>query len=181
MVRRNEENAGPEAMRAATGHDHVEWREILAAAGAMDWSHQQTASWLREEHGLDGWWAQGVTVDFEQARKGRLPGMQSDGTFSTSTSRTLPGARLDALALAVVAVTARHGEPHGQNLAASQPVVRWRLEDGTRLAAAAGPEKPTGTAITLTRERLTSHDQIPAAKDELRALLDDAGSDDAGS
>lgn len=174
MVRRLEQNMGGEALKAATGRDHEGWRNALVEAGAMGWTHAQTATWLVEEHGLSGWWAQGITVDFEQARKGRLPGQQSDGTFTSSTTRTIPGARLDALAAVAGVVTATHGEPHGQNLTANQPVVRWRLPDGTRLAAAAQPEKPSGTPITLTWEKLPDHGAIAEAKAALIRLLEQA-------
>lgn len=34
-----------------------------------------------------GWWAQGVTVAYEQSIGRRLPGQQPDGTFQTSVSR----------------------------------------------------------------------------------------------
>lgn len=162
---------GADALRAATGRDHEQWRELLTEAGAMGWTHAQTARWLVEERGLDGWWAQGVTVDFEQARKGRRPGQQSDGTFATSTTRTVPGAPLEALAAVTAAISARYGEPHGQNLAARMPVVRWRLEDGTRLTAAVQGQRATGSPLTLTRERLTDPDAIPDAKQELGELL----------
>ena len=37
---------------------------------------------------------------------------------------------------AAPAYLAAHGEPHRRNLTASQPVVRWRLPDGGRLAGA---------------------------------------------
>lgn len=165
---------GPEAMRAATGRDHEGWRELLAEAGALGWSHAQTARWLVEEQGVDGWWAQGITVDFEQARKGRLPGQKSDGTFATSATRTIPGERLEALASVKEAVQSVHGEPSGMNLGASMPNVRWRLADGTRLAAAAGDERASGTPVTLTHERLPSHEAVAGAKEALVAILESA-------
>lgn len=173
MVRRLEDSMGPEKMRAATGRDHEGWRAVLVEAGATGWSHGQTATWLVEQ-GVDPWWAQGITVDFEQAHKGRLPGMKPDGTFSASTTRTVPGGRLDALAAVAEVVCARYGEAHGQNLAASQPVVRWRLDDGTRLAATAGVENRSGTPVTLTRERLPATEDMDGAKAELTTLLDAA-------
>lgn len=165
---------GADALRAATGRDHQGWRELLASAGAMEWSHSQTARWLVEEQGVDGWWAQGITVDFEQARKGRLPGQKSDGTFATSATRTIPGERLAALASVKDAVQSVHGEPSAMNLGASMPVVRWKLPDGTRLAAAAGPERASGTPVTLTLERLTSAEQVSESKTRLVELLESA-------
>lgn len=102
---------GADALRAATGRDHEGWRTVLAEAGALDWSHAETARWLVDTQGVSGWWAQGITVDFEQARKGRLPGQKSDGTFATSVTRTIPGERLEALAAVKESVQAVHERP----------------------------------------------------------------------
>lgn len=174
MVDRVDRNMGAEAMRAATGRTHEEWRDLLEAAGAKAWTHKATAEWLVAEHGVDGWWAQGITVDFEQDRKGRLPGQRADGTFAVSKTRTIAGERLAALAAVRAAVEAVHGEAHGENLAASQPVVRWRLADGRRLAAAAQLPNQSGTPVNLTFERLPDVAAMDAAKAEIAALFDAA-------
>ena len=76
MARPLEQNMGPEAMQRATGRTHEEWRVVLTEAGAMAWDHTTIAKHLVEQHGVDGWWAQGITVDFEQACQGRLPGQR---------------------------------------------------------------------------------------------------------
>lgn len=172
MVERIERSMGTEAMRAATGRGHEEWRELLAGAGALAWTHAQTAAWLVREQGVDPWWAQGITVDFEQARKGRLPGQQADGTFVVSKARTVPGERLEALAAVRAVVEARHGAAHGENLAAAQPVARWRLADGRRLAIAAQPPNTSGTPIGITLEKLPSADALETAKREIVAIFE---------
>ncbi|HET8866766.1 MAG TPA: hypothetical protein VFM87_00415 [Agrococcus sp.] len=176
MVERIEKNMGSEALRAATGRTHEQWRELLAGAGALEWPHKQIAEWLVREHGVDGWWAQGITVDFEQDRKGRLPGQQADGTFSVSTTRTIAtggglDARLAALEAVRAEIEARHGAPHGENLTASQPVVRWRLADGRRLAAAAQLPNKSGTPVNLTIEKLADASAMEAAKAEIEEIL----------
>ena len=43
----------------------------------------------RTEHGVDGWWAQGVTVAYEQARGLRAPGQRRGGLFEVSASKTV--------------------------------------------------------------------------------------------
>lgn len=173
MVRRLESHVGDAAMRAATGRGHEEWRDLLADAGAMTWSHAEIAGWLVGQ-GVDGWWAQGITVDFEQARRGRLPGQQQDGSFTASSTRTIPGSRLEALAAVTDSVRAVHGEPSAENLAASMPVVRWRLADGTRLTASAQPANSSGTPVTLSHEKLPDHPLLEEAKRALVDLLDAA-------
>lgn len=153
MVKRVDTNMGADAMRAATGRDHRQWRDLLQAAGALAWSHAEIARWLVAEHGIDGWWAQGITVDFEQDRKGRLPGQQADGTFAVSMTRTVPGERLAALAEVRAAVEAVHGDAHGENLAAAQP------------------PKASGTPITLTAEKLADAAAMESARSELAAIF----------
>ena len=37
-------------------------------------SHTEIARWLREEHGVDGWYSQSITVGYERARGLRAPG-----------------------------------------------------------------------------------------------------------
>lgn len=171
MVDRIDRNMGAEAMHAATGRTHDEWRDLLEAAGALEWSHRQIADWLVAEQGVEPWWSQGITVDFEQDRKGRLPGQQADGTFSVARTRTVPGERLAALAAVRAEIERRLGSPHGENLTAAQPVVRWRLGDGTRLAAAAQQPNRTGTPINLTIERLPDASAMEAAKARIDAIF----------
>ena len=81
MPKHIRQQAGSEALHTATGRTHDEWHEVLVAAGASGWKHKQIAEHLVAEHGVDGWWAQGITVDFEQRVQGRQPGQRSDGTF----------------------------------------------------------------------------------------------------
>lgn len=174
MARRLEENMGPEAMRAATGRTHEQWRELLTGAGALGWPHAEIARHLVEVHGLDGWWAQGVAVDYEQACKGRLPGERADGTFTTQKTATVAGEPLDALALVTGLVISRHGEPAGGNLDARTPSVRWRLPDGTRLTATALERNRSGVPVNLTWERLPSNAAADHVRQELEEIFDEA-------
>ncbi len=174
MAKPLEQNMGHEAMQRATGRTHEQWRALLVEAGARDWAHAAIATYLVEIHGVDGWWAQGITVDFEQAIKGRLPGQRADGTFSASKTATIPGEPLDALALVATVVTGRQGEAHGQNLQASQPNVRWRLADGTRLAAAVQGRNKSGIPVNLTWEKLPTAEAAQLAHAEMVDMLAEA-------
>ncbi len=84
------ELVGPEKVERATGRRREEWHELLDAAGATAWTHKDIAAWLVAEHGVDGWWAQGLTVGYEQARGMRLAGQRPDGTFEATASKTVP-------------------------------------------------------------------------------------------
>ena len=77
-TRRHDELVGSDTVAERTGRPREEWHGLLDAAGATSWTHKQIADWLATEHGVDGWWAQGITVGYEQARGMRLPGQRSE-------------------------------------------------------------------------------------------------------
>lgn len=83
------ELVGSQKLARATGRGREEWHELLDAAGATGWTHREIAAWLVTEHGVDGWWAQGITVGYEQARGIRVPGQRPDGTFEATASKTI--------------------------------------------------------------------------------------------
>jgi uncharacterized protein YndB with AHSA1/START domain len=78
-----------EAVRRETGRGWDEWFALLDGWGAADRKHGEIARWLVAEHGVGGWWAQSVTVAYEQARGLRVPGQQSDGLFAAGVTRTV--------------------------------------------------------------------------------------------
>jgi hypothetical protein len=78
-----------DAIQRGSGKTWTEWRAILDAWGAVNKPHDEIARYLAEDHGVDGWWAQGVTVGYERMIGRRAVGQRADGTFSTSASRTL--------------------------------------------------------------------------------------------
>ena len=59
---------GDEAVREKTGRGWEEWFALLDEAGAAERSRTEVARSLADEHGLTGWWAQSVTVEYEHAR-----------------------------------------------------------------------------------------------------------------
>lgn len=76
-------------VRERTGRGWDEWFSLLDEWGATGRTHTEIARWLVSEHGVDGWWAQSVTVSYEQARGMRAPGQKSDGFFSAGASKTV--------------------------------------------------------------------------------------------
>ena len=77
-----------ETVEARTGRRWEEWFRILDDWGATGREHAEIARWLVAEHGVGGWWAQGVTVAYEQARGMRRPYQRREG-FSASASKTV--------------------------------------------------------------------------------------------
>ncbi len=75
----------------ATNRTWDEWLTFMDGIGAKDLTHHAIASKLIEE--LDGkienigWWAQSITVAYEQHIGRTVPGQRPDGTFQTSVSK----------------------------------------------------------------------------------------------
>lgn len=78
-----------EAVRNGTGRRWDEWFAVLDAWNAPTHSHAEIARWLVEEHGVSAWWAQGLSIYYEQERGIRTAGQQGDGTFAANASKTI--------------------------------------------------------------------------------------------
>jgi uncharacterized protein YndB with AHSA1/START domain len=79
---------GSAAVEKKTGRGWKQWFAVLDAAGAKELPHKEIARYLHAEHGVDGWWAQMVTVGYEQARGLRAKHETSSG-FQVSGSKTV--------------------------------------------------------------------------------------------
>lgn len=86
-----EPESNDELVTAKTGHSWDQWVALIDSGPGREAGHTAIATWLREEHTVDPWWAQGVTLGYERITGIRLPGQLPDGTFTVSRSRTLPG------------------------------------------------------------------------------------------
>ena len=74
---------------ANTGKRWDEWFAVLDRWGAVERPHAEIARWVGTEHGVGGWWAQGVTVAYEQARGLRAPGQRRGGLFEVNVAKTV--------------------------------------------------------------------------------------------
>lgn len=96
-VSRTTQRLSAESVRNRTGRDWDEWFALLDSWGAVSRTHAEIARWLVEEHEIAGWWAQTVTVGYEQERGLRVPAQHADG-FTASASKTInvPAERISA-------------------------------------------------------------------------------------
>lgn len=78
-----------EVIRAQTGRDWQQWRAFIDGWPGHEHGHAAVAAWLQQEHGVDGWWAQAVTVGWERITGRRLPYQMADGTFTANKSATI--------------------------------------------------------------------------------------------
>ncbi|QKW06362.1 hypothetical protein HUT18_08070 [Streptomyces sp. NA04227] len=78
-----------DALRTGTGRGWTDWFAVLDDWDATERSHVEIARHLRERHGVGGWYAQTVTVGYEQERGLRAVGQGRDGSWSASVSKTI--------------------------------------------------------------------------------------------
>jgi hypothetical protein len=75
------------AVQRSTGKGWDEWLAILDAWDGTTKTHTEIARYVHEAYGIDGWWAQNVTVGYERARGMRALHERPDG-FSANASKT---------------------------------------------------------------------------------------------
>jgi hypothetical protein len=75
---------------AKSGKAWVEWVRILDAIDGANLAHRDIASFVHDEHGVDGWWSQSVTVGYERIKGLREIGQRRSGAYEASKSKTLP-------------------------------------------------------------------------------------------
>jgi hypothetical protein len=85
----SEPEMADDTLRESTGKGWDEWCDLIDAWPGKARDHTAIATFLREEHAVDGWWAQTITVGYERITGLRLPYQQPDGTFSAGKSRTV--------------------------------------------------------------------------------------------
>ncbi len=92
-----EQAISEEAVRSKTGKVWEEWFALLDAWGAAEKGHTRTAKHLVDAHAVSPWWAQTITVRYEQERGLRVVGQRGD-EFVATVQRTLSAPPEDAYA-----------------------------------------------------------------------------------
>lgn len=133
------------AIEKATGKPWGEWVRGLDAAGARDLAHAEIARLVNKRlEGLSrspGWWAQGITVAYEQHIGRRVPGQLANGLFEVSVSKTVPKARAELFPATVTwfeAQKAFRGQPPQKPRSSETPKrSNWRcdFEAGSKFSA----------------------------------------------
>lgn len=171
-------------VRERTGRTWNEWFALLDAWGATEREHPEIAAWLRAEHGVPGWWAQGVTVEYEKARGLRPAGGDRDGTLNVGASRTVavPVERLyEAFADLELREQWLPGAPLRERTARPNRGLRYDWGEGsTRVILEFTAKGEAKSTVALAHERLPDHDSADALRGywrerlaALKALLED--------
>lgn len=156
-----------EGIEKATGKRWEEWVKILDDIGAKDLTHKEIARKLYDM--LDGklenhgWWAQGITVAYEQQIGRRVPGQREDGTFEVSVNKTLNGSMDDVFA-AWLELTEQQADFNGIK-PVSEPSTseteKWRnwrvnLADGTKVVVGINQKTPEKAGLGLAHQKVAS-------------------------
>jgi hypothetical protein len=156
-----------QALIEGTGADWKTWLALLDERGAAELDHAAIARMLVHDFEIDGWWAQSITVGYEQERGMREPGQRADGTFSANASKTLDvpiGTAFEQLA-DPEAQTGWIGDLALSQRSASPPKsVRFDASDGTLVLVNLSPKGEAKTAVQVEIAKLASAEDIAPAK-----------------
>lgn len=171
------------ALETGSGIGWDEWLELLAPHRDLD--HTEMAKVALAEIQKAGrasspeWWAQGVTVAYEQHIGRRKVGQQCDGSFSATISKTVTGG-MDEVAERWAGFMASRTELDGVPVegeprrSSSEKWRYWRvnLADGT-LVSVNMQAKPGGekTAMAVNHDKLTDAADPDRWRAYWRALL----------
>ena len=156
-----------EAIRRRTGRGWEEWFGLLDGWSAHERPHKEIARWLREQHGVDGWGAQSVTVSYERARGLRALRERPQG-FSVTAQKTV-AMPVDRLYETFVDESRREGWLPSAELrerTATKPKsARFDWGDGeTRLVVGFTAKGDAKSTVALEHERLADADEATRMK-----------------
>ncbi len=164
----------------ATGKSWDWWCKALEKSGAENLNHAEIAKLVPTLHAVSGWWAQGVTVAFEQHIGRRVPGQMSDGSYSASITRivhTAPAASFKTWkAFAADVPKLGSAKVDGTPKTSETPVSRnWRcaLSDGSRVAVSFSAKVGSKTLVAVEHRKLPSPTALAESKDIWRKLFAD--------
>lgn len=130
--------------------------------GAQDLSHKEIAAKLVSEYQVAGWWAQSLTVRYEQVIGRRESSQNNAGTFSISVSKTLLGSVDEGLEWWLEKVQSRTEFDVTPIVTSSTTKTeKWRnyraaLDDGSRVVVGIYAKSPTKVGFGLQHDRLSS-------------------------
>lgn len=163
-----------------TGRTWAEWVEYLDEFGAKEKPHREVA-----EHvfslGVDGWWAQSVTVGYERIRGLRERGQRRSGSWEANKSKTFPvpvETLFDAFAVARTRKRWLEGVTLKVRTATKPKSMRITWDDGTSVDLWFQPKGPAKSSVAVQHVKLPTKEVAEARKkfwaerlDALAALL----------
>lgn len=158
------------AIEQATNKTWKEWVKYLESINAKDLPHKEIANHVRQKltsHESGGWWAQSITVAYEQHIGRRKPGQRNDGTFEVSITKSRQGVIEDALNVWLFLV---NGKDEFSGIAITKPPAikqtpkrrHWScgLADGSRIHAHVSERSPGKVILAITHEKLADQEAM---------------------
>ncbi|MGW7067469.1 hypothetical protein ACWGII_16340 [Streptomyces sp. NPDC054855] len=165
------EKLSDQKLREATGQGWPQWFAVLDAWGAASRDHAEIARHIREDHAVDGWYAQSVAVGYEQERGLREVGQSSTGDWRTSGSKTVEASAARVIeAFADDGVRGRWLPGTDFTLRTHRPAksVTADLKDATgatsRLSVGVTVKGPAKTLVGVRHEKLADAAEVAAYK-----------------
>lgn len=162
------------SVRRATGKAWDDWFRILDAWGGAGHTHTEIARHLSADLGVDGWWAQNVTVGYERARGMRAEHQRPDG-FTVGVSKTFP---VDAERLHRAFAQARQRNRWLERgtltlrTATAPRSARFDFEDGSsRVAVFVTPKGEARSTASIQHERLGDASEVERIREFWRKRL----------
>ncbi|PMC75585.1 MULTISPECIES: hypothetical protein [unclassified Brachybacterium] len=170
----------PHAARivAATGTPLATWVQRLDDLGARELDHAGIARALIEGFEITDWWAQGVTVAYEQVVGRRVVGQSCRGDFSASASRTLAGTPDEVRESWDAFMTAARRAELGIQDPSLTDTEKWRywragLVDGSRLSVNITAKDEGRSTLSIEHKGLDDADARAVWKDAWKRTLTD--------
>lgn len=164
----------------ATGAPWQTWFERLEAMGARDLVHKEIAAALVEQFQVPGWWAQSLTVRYEQVIGRRKVGQNNKGEFSVGVSKTISGTMDEAFHWWLKIAQSRTEFNNVEIISSSTTETeKWRnyraaLKDGSRVVVGIYAKTPTKAGLGLQHEKLASTESAEQWRTYWKSLLSDS-------
>lgn len=172
-----------------TGHGLAHWFAVLDRFGAVEKGHTAAARHLYDAHGVDGWYAQGITVAYERARGVRALNQRGDGAYEVSVSKVVAGSAADVIKAFstnhrrrwmksvdshLVRALAVALDGPGSKGFVLRPDGQGRLRykwDGTTVQFYLLPKTESKVSIVVTNTRLSRADMVDERRTQWRTAL----------
>jgi hypothetical protein len=160
-----------------------EWVSLIDGMGGRELPHPDIVPLVQNKIAhLDlknhGWWAQGITIAYEQHIGRRIPGQQGDGTFAASASKTIAGS-MDAGLAAWIALVDGRTSFNGLEVTeepTTSATAKWRywrcgLEDDSRVNVTVNDSASGKCRVAVQHSQLVSPEAATECKAYWKALL----------
>lgn len=175
------------SIERATGTGFATWVTRLDEAGGRERDHAAIAGMLVDRWGVGEWWAQSLTVAYEQHIGRRVVGQSCEGDFGASASRTVDGGIDQVREQWHRFMTAPRRQELGLGegrLTDSQKWRYWRadVEDGSKLSvnvtakpgrAGGGTDDAPRSTLAIEHKGIESAQARDAWKGAWKAVLTD--------